>query len=150
MECFQPHEIEDSAQKVWINGDPDTTDGNRDMDKDPFVSPADDDYILLLKTEPDDTKAEKADPPKPYKRKRKMKRHSPSLDQLVDSYRGRSTDSSTEPATTSSKEDEFDIYGKYIASQLRRMGLQRALRVQLQIQNIVSEARIEHLSSDQE
>lgn len=47
----------------------------------------------------------------------------------------------------SQKEDEFDIYGKYIASQLRGMDIQRALRVQLQIQRLVSDARMEQLSS---
>lgn len=40
------------------------------------------------------------------------------------------------------KEDEFDIYGKYIASQLRKMELQRALRVQFEIQHLMNEARI--------
>lgn len=45
------------------------------------------------------------------------------------------------------KEDEFDIYGKYIASQLRGMDIQRALSVQLQIQRLVSDARMEQLSN---
>lgn len=39
------------------------------------------------------------------------------------------------------KEDEFDIYGKYIASQLRKIELQRALEVQFQIQNLINKAR---------
>lgn len=38
------------------------------------------------------------------------------------------------------KDDEFDIYGKYIASQLRKMELQSALQVQLEIQNLMKEA----------
>lgn len=42
----------------------------------------------------------------------------------------------------SNVEDEFDIYGKYIASQLRKIDLHKALRLQLQIQTLVSEARI--------
>ncbi|KAL4705817.1 hypothetical protein ACJJTC_006537 [Scirpophaga incertulas] len=43
------------------------------------------------------------------------------------------------------KEDEFDIYGKFIASHLRKMELQRALRLQLAIQNLISEAIISDL-----
>ncbi|XP_041982014.1 uncharacterized protein LOC121735300 isoform X2 [Aricia agestis] len=41
-----------------------------------------------------------------------------------------------------SLEDEFDIYGKYIAEQLRKMNIKRALGIQLEIQRILSEARI--------
>lgn len=44
-------------------------------------------------------------------------------------------------------EDEFDIYGKYIASQLRKMDLRKALRIQLAIQNLVSEARISDMTN---
>lgn len=43
--------------------------------------------------------------------------------------------------------DEFDIYGKYIASQLRKMELTKALKMQLAIQNLVSEARLSDLPS---
>lgn len=39
------------------------------------------------------------------------------------------------------REDEFDIYGKYIASQLRMLELQTALKVQFEIQNLINEAR---------
>lgn len=56
-----------------------------------------------------------------------------------------STDSNTESVTT---EDEFDIYGKYIASQLRKMDLHKALRLQLQIQSLVSKARLSGLTDD--
>lgn len=56
-----------------------------------------------------------------------------------------STDSTIE---TVIKEDEFDIYGKFIASQLRKMDLQKALRLQLSIQNMVSEARISDMGND--
>ncbi|XP_023942793.2 uncharacterized protein LOC112049222 [Bicyclus anynana] len=38
--------------------------------------------------------------------------------------------------------DEFDMYGRYIATQLRGMDLRKALQLQLQIQTLVSEARI--------
>lgn len=44
-------------------------------------------------------------------------------------------------------EDEFQIYGKYIASQLRQMNLQKALRLQLAIQNLISEARISDMNT---
>lgn len=42
-------------------------------------------------------------------------------------------------------EDEFDIYGKFIASQLRQMDMHRALQLQLEIQSLVSEARMADL-----
>lgn len=57
--------------------------------------------------------------------------------------RNYSSDSNSECA----KEDEFDIYGKYIASQLRNMDLHKALRLQLEIQNLVSEARMSDIVS---
>ncbi|VVD03662.1 uncharacterized protein LOC126965476 [Leptidea sinapis] len=43
-------------------------------------------------------------------------------------------------------EDEFDIFGKYIASQLRTMHLQKALRLKLEIHSIVNDARISDMS----
>lgn len=39
-------------------------------------------------------------------------------------------------------EDEFDIYGKFIATQLRNMELPKALRTQLAIQNLINKARL--------
>lgn len=130
----------DDAQKVWLpDDDDDDADCNDDEEpKDPITSTPDDNYILLLKTEPDDTKSPEIETHNVVKtRKRK---YNPSANQPEQSFV--SVDST-------SGEDEFDIYGKYIASQLRRMGLERALRVQLQIQSIVSEARIDHLTENQ-
>lgn len=46
------------------------------------------------------------------------------------------------------KEDEFDVYGQFIAAQLRQMDLQIALKVQLEIQNIISRARLCDLHND--
>lgn len=43
-------------------------------------------------------------------------------------------------------QDEFEIYGKYIASQLRQMNLQNAIHVQLRIQTLISEARLNELA----
>lgn len=45
------------------------------------------------------------------------------------------------------REDEFEIYGKFIASQLRSLSLPRAVQLQLEIQNLVSEARLAELSN---
>ncbi|KAI5636577.1 hypothetical protein NE865_10693 [Phthorimaea operculella] len=124
--------LEDSTQNIPI----DTLEEEiSDNPTDPFISPTEDDYVLLLKHEPED------EPPIPHKRKRKYKwRNRDSSESSPNNSRDCNT------RGTTSKEDEFDIYGKYIASQLREMGLQRALRVQLQIQNIVSEARLDSLS----
>lgn len=130
---------EDSSQKVWVTEEADTLDGNDDADKDPFITQAEEDYILLLKSEPKDDNAEQKET-KYRQKKRKFKHRSTSSD-------------TSEPGSRSilsyesQKEDEFDIYGKYIASQLRGMDIQRALRVQLQIQRLVSDARMEQLSN---
>ncbi|KAJ2945419.1 hypothetical protein O0L34_g230 [Tuta absoluta] len=124
--------LENSTQNIAVDTlEEDTSDNPSD----PFISPTNDDYVLLLKHEPED------EPTIPFKRKRKYKW---SNRESIESSLNNSGDCNTRG--TISKEDEFDIYGKYIASQLREMGLQRALRVQLQIQNIVSEARLDSLS----
>lgn len=49
---------------------------------------------------------------------------------------------------TAVQDDEFEIYGKYIASQLRKMDVQKALRLQLEIQSLVSEARIADMTEN--
>ncbi|KPJ02507.1 hypothetical protein RR46_09710 [Papilio xuthus] len=46
------------------------------------------------------------------------------------------------------REDEFDLYGRYIASQLRQMDIKKALQLQLAIQSLMSEARIADLVND--
>lgn len=40
------------------------------------------------------------------------------------------------------REDEFDIYGKYIASQLRSMDMKNALEAQIEIQTVISRAKM--------
>lgn len=44
------------------------------------------------------------------------------------------------------KEDEFDAYGKYVASQLRSMSITRAITTQCELNNILSKARIEDIT----
>lgn len=73
------------------------------------------------------------------KRKIKQKVYRPSTDSSDKSFLSHMY------SIDSRKEDEFDIYGKYIAAQLRNMDLQEALRIQLEIQSIVSAARITSL-----
>lgn len=127
-----------SDQEVWVTDDAEYIE-EEDPDKDPFTLPSEDNYILL-KTELDDSKTSQIEMQSPVKsRKRKYKRSSSIND----------TEQTFVSVDSTSGEDEFDIYGKYIASQLRRIGLERALRVQLQIQSIVSEARIDHLTENQ-
>lgn len=104
---------------------------------DPF--PDDEEYTLILKTEP--REVPHINETRYQNKKKKIKHRRPSLDCSDRTFLG-SIDSSIE---NSSKEDEFDIYGKYIASQLRKMDLQKALRVQLEIQSLVSEARLSGL-----
>lgn len=106
---------------------------------DPF--PDDEEYTLILKTEPRDVPHINEN--RYQNKKKKMKHRRPSTD-CSDRTFLESIDSSTENA----KEDEFDIYGKYIASQLRKMDLQKALRVQLEIQSLVSEARLSGLDGN--
>lgn len=106
---------------------------------DPLISQTDDEYDS---TRPEELSAKSKKEKHllgTYKKckKKKIKHRSP-----VQDY---STDSNPELIA---KEDEFDIYGKYIAAQLRKMDLHKALRIQLEIQNLVSEARIAELLSD--
>lgn len=91
-----------------------------------------DDFILALKTE--EISPERQQDSQKIKKRKHKHRHS-SSNHNIDS-------------TITVKEDEFDIYGKYIASQLRSMELQRALKVQLEIHSIVSEARMSSLSGN--
>ncbi|XP_072945087.1 uncharacterized protein [Epargyreus clarus] len=130
---------EDPSEKIWVTEGMENV--NEETDGDPFVSQADEDYGFILKSEPSETQVKIEDAHNTYKMKRKkMKRRSPSTDQSDQTFRG-SMDSSVD-----AKEDEFDIYGKYIASQLRQMDLQKALKLQLDIQSLVSEARITDLT----
>lgn len=105
----------------------------------PFIPENSDDYILLLKNEPEVPQLTDMESHQ-YKIKRKKIKHRSSSTASDGSIQG-SLDSNLDVC----KEDEFDIYGKYIASQLRNMDLKRALKLQLQIQGLVSEARLSDL-----
>ncbi|KAG6463861.1 uncharacterized protein LOC115452640 [Manduca sexta] len=129
----QQDPIEESSE-VWVSHT-----NNLDSNIDPFQD--NEDYnSIVLKVEPNDFyKIENSNQCKVKKKKAKLR--SPSVEFSDRTFRG-SMDSSD-----LAKEDEFDIYGKYIASQLRKMDVQKALRVQLEIQSLVSEARILDLTN---
>lgn len=129
---------DDSCQKIWVDQD-DDVDEQDNSNSDPFVTEQDN-FLLVLKPEPDDSLIKHETLNSSYKMKKKKFKHSTSTDNSDRSYRG-----SIDPEVAT-KEDEFDIYGKYIASQLRKMELQKALRLQLEIQSLVSEARISDIS----
>lgn len=123
----------DSSCQIWV--DQELQNANLDeTNPDPLVPPqTDDEYdSAKLDEQPSKVKIERRSSSVYYKKIKKKK-----LKHRV-AARNYSTDSSSQ----CSKEDEFDIYGKYIASQLRKMDLHKALRIQLEIQNLVSEARI--------
>ncbi|XP_075980345.1 uncharacterized protein LOC142979363 [Anticarsia gemmatalis] len=134
---------EDPCQKIWLSQN---SEGIEEETIDPFPED-DDEYNLILKSEPRDVshttrefqQIERSED-RYENKKKKIKQRSPSTD--CSTFRG-STDSNSESMV---KDDEFDIYGKYIATQLRKMDLQKALRVQLEIQSLVSEARISDLN----
>lgn len=113
------------------------------MAADPFVTQAVDEYVIL-KAEPREALHNQNNSDIFDVKKKKLEHRSSSADISERTFRG-SMDSASESGT---REDEFDIYGKYIAAQLRKMDLQKALRVQLEIQSIVSEARISGLSAN--
>lgn len=131
----QQDEAEDVCQEIWAAPSTHSIDT-----LDPFPETDDDYKLLVLKPEPNDSHIKQEENSFKVKKK-KLKRRHPSTDGSDRTFRG-SLDSSSESA----KEDEFDIYGKYIATQLRKMNLQKALRVQLEIQSLVSEARISGIS----
>ncbi|CAH0589262.1 unnamed protein product [Chrysodeixis includens] len=127
----------DSSCQIWV--DQESESANLDeTNPDPLVPQTDDEYDSL---KPDEqiskVKLERQSSPVYYKKikKKKLKHRLP--------IRNYSSDS----VSDCSKDDEFDIYGKYIASQLRKMDLHKALRLQLEIQNLVSEARISDIVS---
>lgn len=128
----QQDSIDETNQKIWLS----TEDNMEEEILEPF--PDDEEYTLILKTEPRDVPH--LNETRYQNKKKKIKHRRPSTDCSERTF-SESIDSSTD-----SKEDEFDIYGKYIASQLRKMDLQKALRVQLEIQSLVSEARLSGLN----
>ncbi|CAB3230195.1 unnamed protein product [Arctia plantaginis] len=128
----------DSSCQIWV--DQELQNINTDeTNPDPLVPQTDDEYDSNRADEQiTKVKFERHSSPIYYKKlkKKKIKRRSP-------------TKSYSDPVSEYAKEDEFDIYGKYIASQLRKMDLHKALRLQLEIQNLVSEARISDIASSE-
>lgn len=109
-----------------------------DFNPDPLVTNSDDDFESLKTESSIQIKLESTTSPIPSKKRKKKKLK----------HRSHSIQNSEDSSFDQTQEDEFDIYGKYIASQLRKMNLQKALRLQLEIQSLVSEARISDISSD--
>ncbi|RVE49879.1 hypothetical protein evm_005472 [Chilo suppressalis] len=125
----------DSSCRIWV--DQELADGNtHEQNPDPLVPPTDTEHGHNNEHKSEKEKYFTLNHKKSNKRK-KIKHKTPNPDC--------SSDSTPENVAT---EDEFDIYGKYIASQLRQMDLQKALRLQLAIQNLVSEARISDICTD--
>nr|XP_021198223.2 uncharacterized protein LOC110382070 [Helicoverpa armigera] len=127
----------DSSCQIWV--DQELQNANmEEPNPDPLVPQTDDEYdSTKLEEPPSKVKIERHSSPIYYKKikKKKLKHRAATRKYSSDS---------TQPCM---KEDEFDIYGKYIASQLRKMDLHKALRLQLEIQNLVSEARISDIVS---
>lgn len=114
----------DSSSQIWLLTE--TQDGNTVQNTSSLIP--------RIKFEPVEDILEQTDSkdcfPKPNKRlKRKKLKHKPIYRTVSNSVR----------------EDEFDIYGKYIASQLRQIDMHRALQLQLEIQSLVSQARMADL-----
>ncbi|PZC71918.1 hypothetical protein B5X24_HaOG212259 [Helicoverpa armigera] len=126
----------DSSCQIWV--DQELQNANmEEANPDPLVPQTDDEYdSTKLEEPPSKVKIERHSSPIYYKKikKKKLKHRAATRKYSSDSQ-------------SCTKEDEFDIYGKYIASQLRKMDLHKALRLQLEIQNLVSEARISDIVS---
>ncbi|XP_045774723.1 uncharacterized protein LOC123873744 [Maniola jurtina] len=119
---------DEENQKTWLPVEDDNS-------VDPFESNQSNDFVMLIKPEPKSKQDEK----NAYKRTRNTLEHSTSTEM---------SDVTTEYLNTGNlmKDDEFDIYGKYIASQLRSMDIERALTLQIEIQSLVSGARLADLN----
>lgn len=139
LNLFQTQEASevDSSCHIWVEGDL-PNDNTEESDTNP-LNPTDTECdtskpgaSLHIKKEADDS-SQSFDKVK----KKKTKHQSSEQDY--------STDSMSESVAL---EDEFDIYGKYIAAQLRNMDLHKALQLQLEINNLVGKARISELSNE--
>ncbi|KAM3959663.1 uncharacterized protein ACR2FA_006310 [Aphomia sociella] len=129
----------DSSCQIWV--DQELQNNNiEELNPDPLIPQTDEEYDSTRGDESVINIKKERNTLATYKKikKKKFKHRVP----VQDYY---STDSNSELLA---KEDEFDIYGKYIAAQLRKMDLQKALRLQLEIQNLVSEARIADICND--
>ncbi|XP_075980325.1 uncharacterized protein LOC142979348 [Anticarsia gemmatalis] len=126
----------DSSCQIWV--DQELQNSNIDeTNPDPLVPQTDDEYDSTKPDEQRKVKVERHSSPVYYKKlkKKKLKHRASARNYSIDSI------------SDCAKEDEFDIYGKYIATQLRKMDLHKALKLQLEIQNLVSEARISDIVS---
>nr|XP_026501004.1 uncharacterized protein LOC113404350 [Vanessa tameamea] len=132
----EPGDTDNESQKMWIADETE----NLSDDLHPFVSDNNNELTLFLKSEPEDNHHNQInnDRHRPHKvrKRKKNKLHNLSTD-VSDELRF-----SLDAHMDSGKEDEFDIYGKYIASQLRSMDLTKALRLQLEIQSLIGKARL--------
>ncbi|XP_013166484.1 PREDICTED: uncharacterized protein LOC106116966 [Papilio xuthus] len=134
----QETSVVDSSCQIWVDQDQ-PNDNTEESDTNPLNPSTDTEYdstkpgiSLHIKKEADYSS-------QTFKKIKKKKTKRLSSEQHY------STDSTSESVAL---EDEFDIYGKYIASQLRSMDLQKALQLQLEINNLVSRARISDLSNE--
>ncbi|XP_045537345.1 uncharacterized protein LOC106713191 [Papilio machaon] len=134
----QETSVADSSCQIWVDQDL-PNDNTEESDTNPLNPSTDTEYdstkpeISLHVKKETDYSSQSFNKVK----KKKTKRQS--------SEQHNSTDSTSDSVAL---EDEFDIYGKYIASQLRNMDLQKALQLQLEINNLVSKTRISELSND--
>ncbi|XP_050347638.1 uncharacterized protein LOC126771672 [Nymphalis io] len=135
----EPGDTDNESQKLWIANDT----GNLSDDiHHSFVPGNNNDLTLFLKSEPEDSHLNQiVKRHRPHKIKRKkIKLH---LSTGVSDEMSFSLQSNM----NSVKEDEFEIYGKYIAMQLRTMDLRKALRLQIEIQSLIGKARLSDLSN---
>ncbi|XP_045451399.1 uncharacterized protein LOC123660343 [Melitaea cinxia] len=127
--------IDNDSQKLWNADETGNTSDEANLQS--LIPENNNDLNLYLKSEPEDTVPIHIDRHSPRKiRRKKIKQRIPISDMPdVLQY---SLDSNVKL----DKDDEFDIYGKYIASQLRSMDLKKSLRLQLQIQRLISKGRL--------
>ncbi|CAH2092595.1 unnamed protein product [Euphydryas editha] len=127
--------IDNDSQKLWNADETDHRSDEAHLHS--LISENNNDLTLILKSVPEDTQPIHIDRHSTHKiRQKKIKQRNPSMD--VSDILQCSLDSNIKLE----KDDEFDIYGKYIASQLRSMDLTKALRIQLQIQRLIGKARL--------
>lgn len=133
----------DSSSQIWVNQQI-PNQSIEDINPDPLIPHTDEENeVSKEETTKSRIKREMRSSPLHYKRiKKKKSKTRNSTDYFTDS----NSESAVKNQNSKAKEDEFDIYGKYIASQLRRMELRKALRLQLEFQTLVSEARISEIS----
>ncbi|CAG4951252.1 unnamed protein product [Colias eurytheme] len=122
----------DSSCQIWVNQI--ETSLKEEIDPDPLIPQSDENCDSPKPANYNEIKDESESSTPCKKLKKKKFKHSKSYN--------------SESHVTTEKEDEFDIFGKYIASQLRSMHLQKALRLQLEIHGLVNEARVSEINDD--